>query len=156
VALKIVGSNPIVHPKQTEQRRFPAPLLFPPAIPDRSSLKLGNEQCASPQEHEETGHVSECRQPDGRGQRRIDLDRAKLEARGWTQGDLAAILGRPIRLVNEIIMGKRGITLEAATGLVNALGTSAEVLAEIRRCTTVSGSRRGTVDHPQADSHLND
>jgi plasmid maintenance system antidote protein VapI len=67
-----------------------------------------------------------------------------------------AILGRPTRLVNEIIMGKRGITLETATGLENALGTSAEVLAETRRCTTVSGSRRGMADHPQAHFRLND
>jgi HTH-type transcriptional regulator/antitoxin HigA len=51
----------------------------------------------------------------------------ELEARGWTQTDLAAILGRPIRLVNEIIMAKRGISPETATGLAKALGTSAEV-----------------------------
>src|SRR3989304_174869 len=53
--------------------------------------------------------------------------RDELGARGWTQTDLAAILDRPLRLVNEIIMGKRGITPETATGLAKALGTTAEL-----------------------------
>ena len=51
----------------------------------------------------------------------------ELEARGWTQSDLAAIIGRPVRLVNEIIAGKRSITPETATGLAEAFGTSPDV-----------------------------
>jgi HTH-type transcriptional regulator/antitoxin HigA len=51
----------------------------------------------------------------------------ELEARGWTQTDLAEILGRPPRLVNELIKGKRGITPETARGLAQAFGTSAEL-----------------------------
>ncbi len=51
----------------------------------------------------------------------------ELEARGWTQLDLADILGRPIRLVNEIIAGKRAITPETAQGLAAAFGTSPEL-----------------------------
>lgn len=50
--------------------------------------------------------------------------REELEERGWTQEDFAAILGRPLRLVNEIIMAKRGITLETASELGAAFGTS--------------------------------
>lgn len=50
----------------------------------------------------------------------------ELEARGWTQAELAGILGRPVRLVNEIIAGKRGITPETAKELGAALGTSPE------------------------------
>jgi HTH-type transcriptional regulator / antitoxin HigA len=53
--------------------------------------------------------------------------RDELDARGWTQIDLAAILGRPLRLVSDVILGKRGITPETATGLAKALGTSAEL-----------------------------
>ena len=49
----------------------------------------------------------------------------ELEARGWSQTDLADILGRDINLVNDIIRGKRGITPETAQGLADALGTSA-------------------------------
>src|SRR5579862_7827246 len=51
--------------------------------------------------------------------------RDELEARGWTQTEFAEILGRPVRLVNEIIAGKRGITPETAKELAAALGTSA-------------------------------
>lgn len=50
--------------------------------------------------------------------------REELDARGWTQTDFAEILGRPVRLVNEIISGKRGISPETAKGLGDALGTS--------------------------------
>jgi HTH-type transcriptional regulator/antitoxin HigA len=53
--------------------------------------------------------------------------REELEERGWTQVDLAEILGRPAQLVNEIISGKRGITPETAKGLGAAFGTSAEL-----------------------------
>lgn len=53
--------------------------------------------------------------------------REELEARGWTQADLAEILDRPPRLVNEIIAAKRGITPETARGLAAAFGTSPEL-----------------------------
>lgn len=51
----------------------------------------------------------------------------ELEARGWAQDDLAAILGRPSRLVSELITAKRGITPETARGLGSAFGTSAQL-----------------------------
>jgi len=50
-----------------------------------------------------------------------------LEGHGWTQDDLAAILGRPLQLVNEIILDKRGVTPETAKGLAEAFGTSAQL-----------------------------
>lgn len=50
----------------------------------------------------------------------------ELEARGWTQTDLAEILGRPVQLVNEIIANKRVITPETAKGLADAFGTSGQ------------------------------
>jgi HTH-type transcriptional regulator/antitoxin HigA len=48
--------------------------------------------------------------------------REELEARGWTQGDLAQIMGRPVRLVSELITGKKQITPETARGLAQAFG----------------------------------
>ena len=48
----------------------------------------------------------------------------ELEARGWSQVELAEILGRPPRLVSEIIAGKRAISPETAIGLSAAFGTS--------------------------------
>jgi HTH-type transcriptional regulator/antitoxin HigA len=50
----------------------------------------------------------------------------ELDARGWTQQDLAVILDRPLNAVNQIITGKRGITAETAKGLAAAFGTSPE------------------------------
>ena len=53
--------------------------------------------------------------------------RDELEARGWSQVDLSEILGRPPRLVNELIGGGRSISPETARGLSEAFGTSADV-----------------------------
>jgi HTH-type transcriptional regulator/antitoxin HigA len=53
--------------------------------------------------------------------------RDELEERGWTQADLAKIMGRPLPAVNEIILGKRSITPETAITLGSAFGTSAEL-----------------------------
>jgi HTH-type transcriptional regulator / antitoxin HigA len=50
----------------------------------------------------------------------------ELEARGWTQKDLAEITGRPVQTINEIIQAKKQITPETALDLAAALGTSAE------------------------------
>ena len=50
--------------------------------------------------------------------------RDELEARNWTQTEFAEIIHRPVRLVNEIIAGKRGITPETARAFSAALGTS--------------------------------
>lgn len=48
-----------------------------------------------------------------------------LTSRGWSQTDLADVLGRPPRLINEIIAGKRAITPETALGLAAAFGNEA-------------------------------
>lgn len=51
-----------------------------------------------------------------------DFIRDELEARGWTQGDLAQIMGRPLQLVNELVSGKKQVTPETALGLAKAFG----------------------------------
>jgi len=50
----------------------------------------------------------------------------ELEERGWTQEEFATILGRPTTLVNQIVLGKRAITPEAAAEIGAALGVEAE------------------------------
>ncbi len=50
----------------------------------------------------------------------------ELEARDWTQAELAEIIGRPTQAVSEIVLGKRGVTPETAKGLAAAFGTTAE------------------------------
>jgi HTH-type transcriptional regulator/antitoxin HigA len=52
--------------------------------------------------------------------------RDELEARGWSQLDLAEILGRDAILVNQIIKGKRSVTPETAKGLGDAFGMDAQ------------------------------
>lgn len=54
-----------------------------------------------------------------------DFLKEELEERGWTQGDLATVLGKSQRLVNEVINAKRSITPETARALGAAFGTSA-------------------------------
>lgn len=50
----------------------------------------------------------------------------ELEARHWSQGDFAQILGRPAQFVSEIISGKKEITRESAAQIGVALGTGPE------------------------------
>jgi HTH-type transcriptional regulator/antitoxin HigA len=52
--------------------------------------------------------------------------RDELEERGWTQSDLAKIMGRPLPVLNQIISGKKSITPETGVELGSAFGTSAE------------------------------
>ena len=48
----------------------------------------------------------------------------ELEARGWTQRDLAVIMGRPYQAINEIVNGSKQITPDTARELAKAFGTS--------------------------------
>jgi HTH-type transcriptional regulator/antitoxin HigA len=48
--------------------------------------------------------------------------RDRLKERGWTQGDLAEIMGRPERLISELIAGKKEMTAQTALGLAKAFG----------------------------------
>lgn len=51
----------------------------------------------------------------------------ELEARNWNQTELAEIIGRPVKMVNELILGKRAVTPETAMQLGEALGTGPEL-----------------------------
>jgi len=51
----------------------------------------------------------------------------ELDARGWTQKDLAEIMGRPPQAVSEIVQGRKQITPETALQLAAAFGTSPEL-----------------------------
>lgn len=50
--------------------------------------------------------------------------REEMDARGWSQAELAEILGRPAAAVSEIINGKRAITPTTAKELSAAFGTT--------------------------------
>lgn len=53
--------------------------------------------------------------------------RRELEARGWTQKDLAEIMARPTQTISQIVQGKKQITPETALQLAAAFGTSAQL-----------------------------
>jgi HTH-type transcriptional regulator/antitoxin HigA len=67
--------------------------------------------------------------------------RDELEARNWTQTEFAEIIGRPTRLVNEIIAGKRGISPETAREFAAALGTSAQFWLNLESVYQLSKTR---------------
>ena len=50
----------------------------------------------------------------------------ELGERGWSQADLAEIIGKTPGMVNELIKGKRKVTPDIAEGLSAAFGTNAE------------------------------
>jgi HTH-type transcriptional regulator/antitoxin HigA len=53
--------------------------------------------------------------------------RRMMEERGWTQEDLAAIIGKSRQAVSEIILGKNGIGLDMALALGAAFGNGPQV-----------------------------
>jgi HTH-type transcriptional regulator/antitoxin HigA len=67
--------------------------------------------------------------------------REELEARGWSQVDLADILGRPVQLVNEIIANRRGVTPETARGLAAAFGTTPQYWLRLDNAYQLSRSK---------------
>ncbi len=55
-----------------------------------------------------------------------DFIKEELEARGWSQQSLAEIMGRQTSVVSAIVNGKRAISLDIATELSSAFGTSVD------------------------------
>ncbi|SAL85729.1 XRE family plasmid maintenance system antidote protein [Caballeronia choica] len=79
--------------------------------------------------------------------------REELEAREWSQQELADILDRPPRLISEVIAGKRAITPETARGLSEAFGTSAEYWMNLESQYQLS-KVRPTGDHVARKARL--
>lgn len=70
----------------------------------------------------------------------------ELDARGWTQGDLAAIIDRPLQAVNEVISGKRAITPDTAKALSEAFGTSAQLWMNLDSAWRLSRTQTNNAD----------
>jgi HTH-type transcriptional regulator/antitoxin HigA len=77
----------------------------------------------------------------------------ELESRGWTQKDLAEIMGRPQQAVNGIIKGNKQITPETAIELAEALGTSAEFWTNLEAKYRLYIAQRET-DGPSETSEI--
>ena len=56
-----------------------------------------------------------------------DILAQELDARGMSQRQLAAQMGRPQQAINEIIRGRKALTAETALDLERVLGTPASV-----------------------------
>lgn len=67
--------------------------------------------------------------------------REELEAREWTQRDLAYILGTPEQAVNMIVSGKRGISPEMAKALGEAFEVSPDLFANLQRAYDMARAR---------------
>lgn len=67
--------------------------------------------------------------------------REELDARGWTQRDLAYILGTPEQAVNMILSGKRGISPEMAKALGEAFSVNPDLFANLQRSYDMSRAR---------------
>jgi HTH-type transcriptional regulator/antitoxin HigA len=67
--------------------------------------------------------------------------REELVVRGWTQRDLAFILGVPEQSVNQIMLGKRGISSEMAKALAHAFEVSPEFFANLQKAYDLSRAR---------------
>lgn len=67
--------------------------------------------------------------------------REELEAREWTQRDLAYILGTPEQAVNMIISGKRGVSPEMAKALGDAFEVSPDLFANLQRAYDMARAR---------------
>lgn len=71
-----------------------------------------------------------------------EILKEELEARGWSQADLAEILGRPPRLVSEIISAKRAISPETAQGLGHAFDIDAQFWLNLESAYQLSRTPR--------------
>lgn len=67
--------------------------------------------------------------------------REELDARGWSQRDLAYILGFSEQAVNLIVAGKRGISPEMAKALGDAFEVSANYFANLQQAYEMSNAR---------------
>lgn len=67
--------------------------------------------------------------------------REELDARGWSQRDLAYILGVPEQAVNMILSGKRGVSPEMARTLGVAFDVSPELFINLQRAFDMSKAR---------------
>lgn len=67
--------------------------------------------------------------------------REELGARGWTQRDLAFVLGTPEQALNLIISGKRGISPEMAKSLGDAFDVSPDFFANLQKSYEMSRAR---------------
>ena len=74
----------------------------------------------------------------------------EIAARGMSQTDLAARLGRPVQVVNEIVRGTKSITDDTALGLEGVLGIPAKFWVNLEQNYRMTRARLREHERPQA------
>lgn len=82
--------------------------------------------------------------------------RLLLEERGWTQAELAAITGRSTNQINDIVVGKRGITAEMAIALGAAFRVEPNYWLNLDSAYRLSQAKKGDASLVSARAHLYD
>ncbi len=67
----------------------------------------------------------------------------ELAARGWTQQDLARVMGRPRRFIGQLVRGQKRITERTALELAEAFGVSSELWLNLEQRSL--GRSRGSI-----------
>ena len=75
----------------------------------------------------------------------------EIASRGMSQTELAARLGRPVQVVNEIIHGKKAITDNTALGLEKVLGIPAAFWVNLEQSYRMTRARLRERDRLQAE-----
>ena len=72
----------------------------------------------------------------------------ELEARGLSQRELAARMGRPQQAINEIVRGKKALTAETALDLERVLGTPAYLWVRLEGDYRLAAARKARAEEP--------
>jgi HTH-type transcriptional regulator/antitoxin HigA len=75
-----------------------------------------------------------------------EMVRTELKTRGWTQDDLAKIIGKPRPRINELIQGKLTISSELAAALGAAFGMDAAIWMQAEAAYRLSLANPNTTD----------
>lgn len=75
----------------------------------------------------------------------------EIAARSMSQTDLAARLGRPVQVVNEILRGKKAITDDIALGLEEVLGIPAMFWVNLEQNYRMTRARLREQERLQAE-----
>ena len=78
------------------------------------------------------------------------LIQRELDARGWTQNDLAEVMARPSQAISEIITGKKQITAETAIELGGAFGVDASLWSTLQSNYNLHLARQQKTAHDVA------
>lgn len=76
------------------------------------------------------------------------LVRAELERRGWTQGELAWVLDRPMQFVNEVCTDHKSLTRQSAAQIAAALGHEPEWWLQVQDAHRLSLIDQGEALNP--------